>query len=167
MPVRRTLTVRMHIDGAREVLRAFSLLPKEASDELRDASLRLADTLALRAADDFRVAGGAQGPLLAPTVKAVRDRIPAVQAGGTTRVGSRRAPAWGVLFGAVFGMTRRSGWYASPRYGTSVGRQYRPHQGSDAYTFFPVVERNAPDIAAAWERMADAIVRDFAAVDAS
>ena len=166
MAVRRTLTVRMHIDGAREVLRAFSLLPKEASDELRDASLRLADTLAHRAADDFRVNGGAQGPLLAPTVKAVRDRVPAVQAGGSTRVGRNHAPAWGLLFGSVFGMNRRSGWYAAPRYGTSTARQYRPHQGTDAYTFFPVVERNAPDIAAAWERMADAIVRGFTAVDA-
>lgn len=161
MAVRRTLTVRMHISGVRETLRALDVLPKNASEALRDASLKLAEKLAVLAAADFRANGGPQGSLLAGTVKAKRDRVPVIEAGGTARVGRNRSPAWGLVFASVFGMNRRSGWFASPRYGTAENRQYRPHEGG-AYAFFPVVDQNAAAIAAQWNAAADRVVREFA-----
>lgn len=161
MAVRRTLTVRMHIDGAQETLRALDLLPKNASDALRDASLKLAEKLAPVAAADLRANGGPQGALVAGTVKAKRDRVPVIEAGGSSRVGSQRAPAWGLIFATVFGMNRRSGWFASPRYGTTVNRQYRPHAGQNAYAFFPVIEHSAGEIARQWHAAADRVVREF------
>lgn len=162
MAVRRTLTVRMHIDGVRETLRALDVLPKNASEALRDASLKLAEKLAVLASADLRANGGPQGALVASTVKAKRDRVPVIEAGGTARVGRNRSPAWGLVFATVFGMNRRSGWFASPRYGTTTQRQYRPHGGQNAYAFFPVIEQNSAEIARQWNAAADRVVREFA-----
>ncbi|MEV6646054.1 hypothetical protein [Amycolatopsis sp. NPDC051371] len=156
-----TLTVTVHIEGVREILRAFTVLPKDAQNAIRDHSQALARKLAVKAVVDVSAHGGPQGPNLATTVKAVRDRVPAIQVGGTRRLGRHRAPAYGMLFGSLFGMTRRSGWYASPRYGTSSGRQYRPHQGRDAYAFFPLVEREAATISREWHAAVDDVVRKF------
>src|SRR4051794_15184981 len=102
------LVVKVRIDGVREILRAFSVLPKDASNELRDASLKLAQELAARARADGAANGGPQGRLVAQTVKARRDRVPVVEAGGTRKLGSRRAPAYGLTFASVFGMNQRS-----------------------------------------------------------
>ncbi|MBN9739551.1 hypothetical protein DMP23_00265 [Amycolatopsis sp. A1MSW2902] len=155
------LVVKLQLTGAREVLAAFRDLPKEASDALRDASQNLARKLAVKAAADVAAHGGPQGHLVAPTTKAVRDRVPAIQIGGTKRVGRRLAPAYGLLFGSIFGMNGRSGWYSAARYAGSTGRQYRPHQGQDAYAFFPVVEQNQAAIAAEWNAAANEIIRSF------
>lgn len=157
-----SLVMKVQIDGLRETLKAFNDLPRDANNELRDASLELARSLADKARADALVNGGPQGKLLAPTVKARRDRVPVVEAGGTSKVGRNRAPAWGVLFGSVFGMTGRSGWYGEARYRGGIGRQYRPHQGRGAYYwFFPVIEESGSEISAAWTKAADAVVRKF------
>lgn len=157
---RRTLVVRMSISGVRETLRALNELPKDANDRLRAESLKLAQSLALKAKAEG-VAEGAQAALMAQTVKARPDRVPVIEAGGSTRLGRYRAPAYGLLFGSMFGMNARSGWYADSRYAESTGRQYKEHRGQNAYWFFPVVERNQREISEAWNRVADEIVQDF------
>ncbi|QRP48008.1 hypothetical protein [Amycolatopsis sp. FDAARGOS 1241] len=161
MEKKKSLTVKVHIDGVREVLRALSVLPKDAQNALRDHSLALARKLALKGAVDLSLNGGPQGPLLATTVKAVRDRVPVVQAGGTRRLGRHAAPAYGMLFGSIFGMNGRSGWYSASRYAGSAGRQYRPHQGRDAYAFFPIIEGSAETISREWHAAVDDVVRKF------
>ncbi|GAB3372567.1 hypothetical protein [Amycolatopsis echigonensis] len=155
------LVVKLELSGAREVLAAFRALSKDASDALRDHSGKLAQKLAGKAAADVAAHGGPQGKLVAPTTRVVRDRVPAIQIGGSRRVGRNRTPAYGVLFGSIFGMTVSSGWYRNARYNASTGRQYRVHRGIDAYAFFPVVEQNQATIAAEWHAAANQIVRDF------
>lgn len=142
------LVVRLQVDGMREALAAFRKLPKDANDELRTASLALAQALAGSVADAARTEGR-QAALLATTVKASRDRVPAVQAGGTKRLGRKRKPAYKLLFGSEFGSSRL--------------RQYRPHRGREGYWFFPVVEREQDEILAAWNRAAQAIADKFGA----
>lgn len=158
---KKSLTVTVHIDGVREILRALSVMGKDAQNALRDHSQKLASKLALKAAVDVSANGGPQGPSLATTVKAVRDRVPVIQVGGTRRLGRNRAPAYGLLFGSIFGMNGRSGWYSASRYAGSAGRQYRPHQGQDAYAFFPVIERNEATISREWFAAVDDVVRKF------
>jgi inorganic triphosphatase YgiF len=158
---RTSLTVNLSIENVRETLKAFGQMPKDANDALRDASLDLAQELAAAARADGMANGGPQGRLVAQTVKAKRDRVPVVEAGGTRRLGRHRSPAYGLVFASVFGMTRRSGWYASPRYGTSSNRQYRPHGGRAACWFFPVIEQNAAEISRRWNAAADEVVRKF------
>ncbi|WIY05463.1 hypothetical protein QRX60_17030 [Amycolatopsis mongoliensis] len=155
------LVVKVRIDGVREILRAFSVLPKDAQNAIRDHSQALARKLAIKAVVDVSLHGGPQGPNLSTTVKAVRDRVPAIQVGGTRRIGSTRAPAYGMLFGSLFGMNGRSGWFSYARYASAAGRQYRPHQGRDAYAFFPLVEREAATISREWHAAVDDVIRKF------
>lgn len=154
------LVVTLRVDGARETLKAFQMLPKQANDELRDSSQRIALALAGRVQAAATAEGG-QAAALARTVKARRDRVPSVEAGGVTRVGSRRAPAYRLLFGSEFGMNMRSGWYAAPRYKESKGRQYGPHLGGGSYWFFTTVEGDDSRIDREWNHAADEIIRRF------
>ena len=98
----KALTVKMHIDGVHQTLAAFRRLPKEASDSLRDHTLDLSKDLARKVAAAARV-DSRQSAAVAPTVKALRDRVPAIVAGGMTRVGTPRVPAYAVIFGSEFG----------------------------------------------------------------
>jgi hypothetical protein len=156
------LTVTMQIDGVRDTLAAFRELPKDASAELRRRTLQLSETLADAARRDGMADEAPQSRLVARTVRAQKDRTPAVVAGGNRKLGRHRTPAYTLLFASVFGQNRRSGWYAKPRYGRSGGRQYRRHGGRDAYWFFPVIEQEQPQIARAWQQVADSVVREFA-----
>ncbi|WP_320067866.1 hypothetical protein [Micromonospora sp. RTGN7] len=154
------LVVNLRIDGVRQTLAAFALLPRQASDELRSASLRIAQVLAGRV-QTAAVAEGGQAAALARTVKARRDRVPSVEAGGTTRIGRHRTPAFRLLFGSEFGMDRRSGWYAGSRYRTSTGRQYGRHLGQGSYWFFSTVEYDESRIDREWNDAANEIIRRF------
>lgn len=142
-----SLTVRLRIDGLRETMRAFRELPKEANNSLRDRTLELSERLAGRVRTAATGDSG-QSALIAPTVKAKRDRVPVIQAGGTKKVGRNRVPAFKVLFGAEFGATRL--------------KQYRPHVGQGSYWFFRTVEENEAEIADAWRKVADDIIREWA-----
>jgi hypothetical protein len=154
------LTFTVRISGVRETLAKFRELPKEASAELRTRSQELAGKLAASARSAGERQGG-QAALVARTVKARRDRVPSVQAGGSTRLGRYGAPAFKLLFGSEFGMNQRSGWYGKPRYNRDTGDQYHVHTGTVGAWFFPTVEREAPAIADAWNTAADDIADRF------
>lgn len=159
---RTSLTIPIRIEGVRETLAAFREMPKEASNALRDRSQELARTVA----DRVRAAGEAEGrqaAALAKTVKAMRDRVPVIQVGGTRKIGRQGEPAWGLVFASEFGMNARSGWYAGPEYNDGVGMasQYKPHRGQQGYWIFPTVERSEREISEAWHQVADDILREF------
>lgn len=143
---KKALTLKMKISGVRETIAAFNDLPKTANAELRASALKLAEMLATRERS-AATASSRQAALMAPTIKAVRDRLPAVQVGGTKRVGSRRKPAWKVLFGAEFGSTQY--------------RQFRPHRGRQGYWFFPTAEAAGAEIDREWNKAADRILLRF------
>lgn len=140
------LTINVKITGARETLAAFRRLPKDASKALRERSLELAQALAGRVASAAR-ADSPQSALMAATVKPRRDRVPVIEAGGTSRVGSNRVPAYKVLFGSEFG--------------ARVLPQYRPHQGRGSYWMFRTVEANEATLEAGWQKAAADIQRAF------
>jgi len=157
---RRTVSLPVEIDGVRETLAAFRRLPKEASQSLRERTLTLAELLA-RSAKAAGRSAGPQAALVAGTVKAKRDRVPAVTVGGSGAVGRHRAPVYGLLFASEFGMNRRSGWYSASRYGGSAGQQYHPHIGTQGYWFYPTLRRQGPAIGRAWTAVADDIIEEF------
>lgn len=141
------LTVRLRIEGARGTLKAFKDLPKDASDELREGTLKLSQALASRVASAGR-ADSPQSALVAGTVKANRDRVPSISAGGSKRVGSNRKPVFKILYGSEFGSSRL--------------KQFRPHLGRGSYWFFREVEDNQSDIADAWRKVADDVLKKWA-----
>jgi inorganic triphosphatase YgiF len=144
-----SLTVRVHIDGLRETLAALRNLPKDANNELREAATALAKEMATAAAASGR-SQGRQAMLVAATVRAARDRVPVVVAGGTKRIGSRRKPAFKLLFGSEFGSNRL--------------RQYKPHLGSGSYWFFRTIEDEQVEISARWQKAADEIIAKFGGI---
>jgi hypothetical protein len=140
------LVVRVRIDGLRETIKAFAHLPKDATVELRAASLAIAEALA----ETVRTAAegdSGQSALMAPTIRAMRDRVPAIAAGGARRVGSNKVPAFKVLFGSEFG--------------SHSLKQYRPFNPT-GYWFFSTVQANEDEIGARWLAGADEIVRKWA-----
>ena len=146
MAGKQQLTIGIRIDGARETLAAFRRLPREASEALRIRSGELATALAGKVAGAAR-SDSPQSALMAPTVKARRDRVPVIEAGGAKPVGSRGTAAFLILFGSEFG---------SRQY-----RQFRPHLGRDSYWMFRTVDENETAVAAAWELVVVDIQRDF------
>jgi hypothetical protein len=84
---------------------------------------------------------------MAGTVKARRDRVPVIEAGGATSVGRNRVPAYKILFGSEFGARTLP--------------QYRPHLGKGSYWMWATVEANQPEISRAWAEVAEDIQRDF------
>lgn len=139
-----SLTVRVRISGLQETLRAFRELPRDATNELKTRTKLLATTLALQ----IRAAGltdSGQSAIVAKTVRANRDRVPVITAGGMARVGRNRKPAYKVLFGSEFGATSL--------------RQYRPHVGAGSYWFFKEVEHQGPRIDREWNAIADDVIR--------
>jgi hypothetical protein len=161
MAQQQALTIKLHILGVRETLAAFRKLPKEASNSLREQSMRLAASLAQHVAGAPPARGGAaaaradspQSALMAPTVKAIRDRVPAISAGGTSRVGRNQKPAFKILFGSEFGARRY--------------KQFRPHLGTGSYWMFRTVQHNEAELSAAWGRVAAAIAESFRVPTAS
>lgn len=144
------LTVKVRIDGAREMLASFKGLPKEASAELRVASLELSTLLAAKAKANA-AAQGRQAALLAATVRPARDRVPAVVAGGARAIGHPwpkrgRGKAFELLFGSEFG---------------GHGHGFLPHRGRNSYWFFRAVDEDEREIGDAWTEAAERIRAKF------
>lgn len=146
---RKPITVTVRITGVRETLKAFRAMPKEASDELRAASGVIAAFMAATARARG-TASSARSALVAQTVKVGRDRVPVVTVGGSSRLGSRQAPAWRLLFGDEFG--------------ANTHRQFRPHRGTKGYWFFSSIEGEESRIDREWNDAVDVIIRKWANV---
>lgn len=98
-----------YIEGLNEVLRAFRQLPKEASAELRQSSQRIADRHMVPAWQNAALYGaGPWGEVIANSVRAKRDRIPAVQIGGNRKVLSGGGTATMVRYPSSSGQARES-----------------------------------------------------------
>lgn len=143
-----SLTIRVTEEGVLDTLKALNRLPKDANNELRDRAQKLAESLVPKIQSAARADVSPQAALMAPLVKARRDRLPVIVAGGTKRVGRRRVPAWAVLFGAEFGANR------FPQF-------RKAHTGRDGSWLFGVVESERTAIFRAWDQAADAVVRKF------
>lgn len=83
---RATRSTDAYVDGLNDVLRAFRRLPKEASAELRVASVQIADR---HMAPAWREAAanyaGPWGERIAASVTVRRDRVPAVSIGSARK----------------------------------------------------------------------------------
>lgn len=144
---RKPLQISIHIDGLDQTLRALRGMPKEASAALRDrAGLIAADMVGWVQARAFTP----QQDRVADTAKVVRDRVPAIQLGGTKRITRTRTPAWKILFGANFGARR------FPQFLPWAGR------GRD-YFIWAAVEAHEAQIERRWLEAVDETVAAFGA----
>lgn len=135
---------QVETDGsdARRVLRAFTVLGVDARREVPDTLDRLNRVMALAVARAAR-ASSRQSALLAPTVGITGNTV---TVGGSRPMGSRRAPAYKLLYGAEFG---------SKRY-----RQFRARRAT-GYWFTPTVNAQRTRVAASWIRVVAALADDW------
>ena len=140
--------VESYVTGLNEVLRALRALPKEATAELRQASLVIADRHMVPAWQDAaRADGGAWGDRIASSVRAKRDRLPSVNIGYAKKVYSG---------GASTIMTRRP---AST--GTRGRAGQRAAQFGDGTNWMEKVRPYQPDALREWGQAVDSIVRKW------
>jgi len=139
--------------------KALRKLPKDATVELRDASQDVSERVALEARQEAEAQGGIAA-LVAPTIRARRDRVPKIAMGGTSKLpesGSDwthsregdRQTVGDVMWGAEFGALQ---WL-----------QFQPWRGNDegaGYFLWPAVRDNADWIDERYgEALDDAIAR--------
>lgn len=153
-----SIRLKVSIEGADEVLRAFEKLPKEADTALRYQAYDISKSLA----DWIKQAGRAHSRQAARPASTVRE-----QRAGTSVwpviTASNKGRAKGLLFGSEFGMTRKSGWYAKRRYFDSPGSQFGPHLGGGSYWFFRTAEVKQGWVESEWHKAADEVVRRWSA----
>ncbi|MGC4106047.1 MAG: hypothetical protein QM753_06790 [Thermomicrobiales bacterium] len=147
------MAVRMdvEIDGLAEMRARIRALPRTAQVELRDAAQAIADDEVVRIR---RAAAGssAQSARLAGFIRATRDRMPAISAGGNRRGGfSGGATAGQVFFGAEFGGE-----------GRATTMQFRPHRGREGYFFFPTLREDQDRMLARYQQALAQIEREWA-----
>jgi len=125
--------------------RALARLPKEASAELRVAAKAIAVDIAQEAQGRARGQGGLAA-LVAPTIKAARDRVPVIRMGGSGKLpesgsdwsrdrnGSRQTIG-DVIWGAEFGGQKRA-----------TTMQFLPHKGTVGYFLWPTVRDRSDEM---------------------
>jgi len=111
----------IYIEGLNEVLRSFRNLPKDAAKELRDSSVQIAEKYMVPSWKHAAYAAGPWGPKIADSVKAKRDRIPAVQIGGNKKVFSGGASATMVRYPSDKGNRGRAAKGATNRMPPAFG----------------------------------------------
>jgi hypothetical protein len=160
--VKGAATVR--IDNLNAVLRALSKMPKEASNQLRDEAQDIARDIVSRAQG---AAATPQQRLAAASMKARRDRVPVIVAGGRKRLPvtssrKRRGPnrdrqTYGdIFFGYEFGGSRgsiaatmgaakgesvryRDRWKMRESTFHARTSQFPPHKGREGYFLYPTI----------------------------
>jgi len=142
-----TKYVEAYVDGLNDVLRAFRVLPKEASNELRQASSSIAQRHMVPAWQNAALYGaGPWGERIANSVKVRRDRVPAVQIGGNRKVFSGGATATMVRYPSHSGQARQS---FAPFEATNWMEQVRAYQPAALREWGEAVDR----IVARWPVM--------------
>lgn len=125
------MTAFKNVEGLNRALRSLTPI---ASEQLRDASVKIAADVAAQAASKGRALGGVAA-LVAPTARGSRDRIPSVKIGNSSPI-ERGRPGKGqtlgdVMWGAEFGGGRRT-----------TTHQFRPWRGSGTgagYFLWPTI----------------------------
>lgn len=151
----------LEVTGARETLRAFDRLGRDASKDLRDASARIGREVKAELLTAAAMAPSPQAALVAKSITVRRDRIVRVDIGGPKKVGRAyrsaikrlksgrgkqvRASAGALLWGSETGS--RSGADRAGRAYTDRFKAPRDHGG---HWIGPTVEKVAPRAYRAW-----------------
>ena len=131
--------------------RALRKLPKEASAELRTAAKAIAADVAKEAQERAKGQGGLAA-LVAPSIRAARDRVPVIKMGSAAKLPSsgndwergrsgKGQTIGDVIWGAEFGGGK---WERTAGGGSTL--QFLPHKGQQGYFLWPAVRANSDDM---------------------
>jgi hypothetical protein len=150
-------TVRIRVEGDKEVIRALEKVPEDAQQAMRDQAKDIATSLA----DFIKIGGRKHSRQATRAARTVRETSeggwPVIEASNTGRVR-------GLLFGSIFGMKRHTGWYNHRRYNHPGARsQFGVWIGYPGYWFFRTYEDRKSWIADEWNKAGDEVVRRWSA----
>lgn len=132
------------------MLRRMSKLPKTAQTEIRIA----AQAIAAEEAERIRSAASgssSQAAAISGFIKARRDRVPVIVAGGPAKAKVAGGATRGeIFFGAEFGGQMRP-----------TTSQFRPHKGKEGYFFYPTLRQDADRMVERWLGVVRAIEREW------
>ena len=160
----------IEVPDLKQTLATLNKLPNEATVAMRDASQQIAQDEADRLRSAGMSSGDKQSKLVAGVIRAKRDRVPAIAAGGAKKVAPSRKiyrsttnrtktgrgklvkPSAGdIFFGAEFGGRRRK-----------TTQQFRPHRGRKGYWFWPQLRADEARMISAYdEAVTDVLGREW------
>lgn len=180
----------IEVEGLKPFLSQLSKLPKTAQNEIRIAAQAIADEEASR----IKSAGqgsDAQSRAAAQSVRSRKDRVPYIQAGGSTKAGvAGGATAGQLFFGAEFGGQSEKRWEIQTKAVDSVIKsgkrkgqkrtrtvfagvkhvgskrttmQFRPWRGRQGYWFWPQIREDDARMLNRWADVVKAIAREWEA----
>jgi hypothetical protein len=148
MAKQRPLEIKVEVEGLPQALRAFNKFGKDANGELRDAAQKHAQRIIPRVKAAAIAQGGA-ARAVEVSVRAPRDRVPCLAAGGAKRadVGRARKPPSGQLvFGAEFGGGIRK-----------TTTQFKPHRGTEGYWLYPTLRATVDELFTGYQDTLEAL----------
>lgn len=114
--------VDVYVEGLGPLLKDLRALPKEATAELRTASVVIAERHMVPSWRNAAMRAGNWGPKLAASIRAKRDRTPALQVGFQKKVYRGKASTNVVRYPSAFGTRNEwapfgdgTGWMATRR----------------------------------------------------
>jgi hypothetical protein len=152
---RTTIKIQPDMTDLRGLLKALNEMDKDSQKGLKDEVYSISAWTAqgIKQAAFAHPFMPAQAAIIAPTVRASRDRLPTVLIGGSKGRASGGANAGQLLFGNEFGGERNAfgnltafpnGGYRFPTRSARVGR------GNAGYWIFPTVKAMQPEITRRW-----------------
>ena len=141
------------IEGLDETLRAFNKYGKDANRELRQAAGDHVDRI-IGMLNTAAANAGKGAALCSGSVKRKSDRVPALTAGGSSKVKSStgKVTAGDVFFGYEFGGGARP-----------TTQQFPPWLGRTGYWFWPLLRREMPALRRAYLKTLDELATKWAA----
>jgi hypothetical protein len=121
--------VELRVEGLGPLLKDLRALPKEATAELRTASVVIADRYMVPSWRAAAMRAGNWGPKLAASIRAKRDRTPALQVGYQKKVYSGKASTNMVRYPSFLGTTVGGEKFAPFGDGTGWMSTRRPYAG--------------------------------------
>lgn len=145
--------IKIKIEGANEVIRHLEKTPEVT----RKAMKREAKDIATSLADWIKADARGHSRQAARAARSVREGNqgfwPMVTADNRSKL----------LFGSVFGMNRRTGWYRHRRYAHGRGRQFSPWIGYPGYWFFSTAEKKQQWIEEEWHKAVNDVIYEWGA----
>jgi len=157
---RSTITVRPDLSDYRGLLKALNAMGKEAQIPLKDDVYSISAWTAenIKQAAYVHPYYPKQAVIVAQSVRAARDRVPAVYVGGGKGRASGGANAGQLLFGNEFGGNRNAfgNLSAFPNGGFRFPpRTSREGRGNSGYWIFPTLKALQPEIKKRWLKAVD------------
>lgn len=163
---RETIRIQPDLREFRGLLKALNDMDKEANNQLKDD----VQSISAWTAGEIKQAAYShpyfprQAAIIAPTVRANRDRIPNVTIGGSKGRASGGANSGQLLFGNEFGGQRNAfgtqsafpnGGYRFPPRSPRVGR------GNAGYWIFPTLKALQPELTKRWKTSVEKVFANW------